>query len=1413
MTALISKLSHYFHPVKNLLLVIFFTQLPFNFLVAQEISTNAKELNKFARTKKNSYEKDRKKAFKAAEKNNWITFKVFENGKVMSLQSLDAEGNPLYLVTDNNSYAAATTRANKLYTNGGLGLTINGSSNFLKDKIGEWDGGSVYVSHQEFANNRILNKQATAAVSQHATHVAGTIMAAGIYPSAKGMAFGLQNLISYDFNGDANEMATEAVNGMLISNHSYGYIAGWNYNSSPSGGAAARWEWMGNNGEYEDYKFGYYDISAKNYDEICYQAPFYLPVKSAGNNRGETGPSVGQTYYRQVNGTWTQFTRTGGDIYSNDSYDCLSLTSNAKNILTVGAINGIPNGPFTPSNIQISSFSSFGPTDDGRIKPDVVGMGVSLTSTIETSPTSYGTLSGTSMSAPNVTGTLVLLQEAYAQKNTGNFMWSASLKGLVIHTADDAGNVGPDYIYGWGLVNAEKATKVILGDGAGSRSIHKIIQDELNQGVPKTLTLISSGAGPLVATICWTDPAGTPTQGSSFDDRTPKLVNDLDLRISDGALTYSPYRLDPEQPANVATTGDNSRDNVEKIIIPNAIPGKTYTLTINHKGTTLSSGKQAYSLILSGVGGSSYCAPALTGAPNSKIVGFSLANVTYTAAAGCSPAGYTDLTNQANQIIQVEAGATYPLSSVTLGTCGTQQDKIAKVYIDFNNDGAFNETNELVATQIPNPGSTGNLTFTGPIVIPSTVTIGNTSRVRIVVSETTDATTITSCGSYANGETLDMNIKFNAPSKDVGVAILIDPASGTCSKTGQTVTANVKNFGTGTVSGIGLTARIYNGTTLLNTLTGNYSGSIDSGMDVNITTTGGFNLIGGTTYTIVTETSLVGDLNPLNDLLSSIITTSTPPPVPNNLLVTKCGNASSYTLTGTSGGTIFWYKNATDALPVAFNLPGQSATYTEAGSNITTFHASVNDFSGKVGPATNTVFGVGSNAYLSGNNPSVLMKANAPVVLESAKLYIGAGGKITFIASKTNTGAEVSRVTLDVTPNGATGQVYPLNLLLPEAGDYTVSIEYENGASIFRNNSGVSGYPFKLGEVFSITGNTASDGTNANYYQAFYYYFYDLAVRSAGCTNTQRTAVTTSVLTAPTITKNGNILTSDAATGNQWFLNGISIPDANATTYNATQAGTYTVQKTVGTCTLKSAPIIVGVTFPLAYNNFNTVVVDETCRTNNNGSITITAVQALSYTAAVTSNGQTTNYPFVTSLTIPNLVAGAYAICITADGNNSYKICYSIVVGEPKDLAVLSQVNPVTNSVTLTLAGANTYQIQLNGQSYQTSSSSITLPLQMGNNQILVTTDKACQGAFDEAILVNDKATIYPNPFGDMLFIKLGGNQTSTVAVNISNSSGIKVFQQTYQNATGTLQINVSNLESGFYLLTVGDQTYKIFKK
>jgi subtilisin family serine protease len=112
--------------------------------------------------------------------------------------------------------------------------------------------------------------------------------------------------------------------------------------------------------------------------------------------------------------------------------------------LTVGAVNPLPFGPANSQDIAIVSFSSWGPTNDGRVKPDIVADGVDVLSCGSSGPASYITLSGTSMAAPNVTGSLYLLQEYYAQKNGGNFMRAATLKGLACHTAFDAGNTEPD---------------------------------------------------------------------------------------------------------------------------------------------------------------------------------------------------------------------------------------------------------------------------------------------------------------------------------------------------------------------------------------------------------------------------------------------------------------------------------------------------------------------------------------------------------------------------------------------------------------------------------------------------------------------------------------------------------------------------------------------------------------------------------------------------------------------------------------------------------------------------------------------------------------------------------------------------------------------------------------------------------
>ena len=533
-----------------------------------------------------------------ARQKNWALSMRDKNGGIAILQRVDDNGKPVYVSTDNNTTAAATIGTNKLYSGGSLGLSLSGSSNFLLNRIALWDGGNVLANHESL-NGRITNKDA-ASVILHSTHVAGTIMASGQFnPIARGMAYGLQKLITHDFNSDVSEMLSEAPN-LLLSNHSYGEIAGWYYNPSFS-----RWEFYGPAGFNEDPTFGLYSRQTQMWDSIAYLAPNYLIVKSAGNNRNQTGPAVGGNYWRfNSSQDMADAGARPAGISSNDGYDIISSYGTAKNILTIGAAYPIAAGYTQPSDVVLAPFSSWGPTDDGRIKPDVVADGVNVRSTSDQSTTSYATLSGTSMASPNVTGSLVLLQEYYAQLHGGTFMRSATLKGLVIHTADEAGpNAGPDYQYGWGLVNIAKAAAVIRDDGSTSPSKAQLIQEKvLNNGNTYTIGVTAISSAPLTVTLCWTDPKGAFTSDNDLNNSTPKLVHDLDVRVTlatDGTVFY-PWKLNRTAPSQAATKGDNNLDNVEKIEIPNPVAGKTYVITVSHKNT-LARGSQAFSLIVSGV--------------------------------------------------------------------------------------------------------------------------------------------------------------------------------------------------------------------------------------------------------------------------------------------------------------------------------------------------------------------------------------------------------------------------------------------------------------------------------------------------------------------------------------------------------------------------------------------------------------------------------------------------------------------------------------------------------------------------------------------------------------------------------------------------------------------------------------------
>jgi hypothetical protein len=973
------------------------------------------------------------------------------------------------------------------------------------------------------------------------------MIAKGVYAPAKGMSFGATTLQSYDFNDDETEMSAAAAN-LLLSNHSYGIVAGWDYNDSDG-----RWEWSGLPGDTVDYNFGFYDGKTANWDKIAYNAPYYLIVASAGNARQDNGPAVGETYYGYKSKTDQTFVNKGArpaGISNNDGYDIISTTGNSKNGITVGAVYPLLYGPKNRSDVVIAPFSSWGPTDDGRIKPDLVADGVNVLSVGVGNTTSYLTLSGTSMASPNVTGSLYLLQEYYAKKNNGAFMRSATIKGLVCHTAFDAGNVGPDYKFGWGLLNMTAAAQALTDNGGKSIVSEKTI----SQGQTQTYNVVASGSTLLAATISWTDPEGTATTEGVINSRTPKLVNDLDIRVSDGTTTFTPWVLDPEKPGQAATKGDNIRDNIEQVYIPNSVPGRAYIITVTHKGT-LRSGSQAYSLIVTGVGGAAYCASAPLSNADSRVNNVKLANIDNTPAAGCK--SYSDYTNLT---VQLEQAKIYPLS-LTLGTCGNNFNKAAKVFIDWNANGTF-EDNELIAT-------TGIINATGTyntnITVPGTVTAGAYSLMRVVLTETDDATTVKACGNYAKGETQDYRVQFLQTGIDAGVISVVSPGvGGTCSVS-TPVTVRLKNFGNAAISNIPVTVTITDANNVTATYNDTYKGTLQPSAEDNFTLSGQFNAVAGASYTVVATSNLAGDPVTGNNSITADITVNSPATI-GDLSAYYCSTTKQYELFGTGDGTVLWYKNANDVLPIA---AGAEAITTEAPVN-NTFYAGINDFKGSVGPATKNVFsGGGYNQF----TPYVSVHTAAPLLIQSARLYIGNPGKITFNVANAN-GQIVSTTTIDAVATRTTplagaqpddpndqGKVYDLNLSLPAAGDYQISVDFVDDATLYRNNSGVTGYPFKIGNIFSITGNGASN-TNGDTttYKGFYYYFYDMKVQSLGCPSAIRKAVT---LSKPIITQNGNTLTSSFADGNQWLLNGTVIDGATKVTFEPVQSGNYTVQVTL----------------------------------------------------------------------------------------------------------------------------------------------------------------------------------------------------------------------------------------------------------
>lgn len=252
--------------------------------------------------------------------------------------------------------------------------------------------------------------------------------------------------------------------------------------------------------------------------------------------------------------------------------------------------------------MMMTSYSSWGPTADGRIKPDLVACGDTGWVPATNSLTLYHQAGdeGTSYAAPAVTGSLGLLQELYERLygTNGIPLLASTYKGLAIHTADETGDdPGPDYRFGWGLMNTHSAAQLMV-DNAQWNSKPFIKEITLPSGEYSSFSVEADTNLPLRVTICWSDPPGAT------------LINDIDLRIIDpsGLQTNYPWVLNPTYGfrADPAIKDDNTVDNVEQVEVTNTVAG-AYTVLINHKeGDDLvnSGGEidgQEVSIILSGL--------------------------------------------------------------------------------------------------------------------------------------------------------------------------------------------------------------------------------------------------------------------------------------------------------------------------------------------------------------------------------------------------------------------------------------------------------------------------------------------------------------------------------------------------------------------------------------------------------------------------------------------------------------------------------------------------------------------------------------------------------------------------------------------------------------------------------------------
>jgi len=227
----------------------------------------------------------------------------------------------------------------------------------------------------------------------------------------------------------------------------------------------------------------------------------------------------------------------------------------------------------------------------------------------------------------------------------------------------------------------------------------------------------------------------------------------------------------------------------------------------------------------------------------------------------------------------------------------------------------------------------------------------------------------------------------------------------------------------------------------------------------------------------------------------------------------------------------------------------------------------------------------------------------------------------------------------------------------------------------------------------------------------------------------------------------------------------------------------------------------------LPANAFTIQTTAVNCSGNSNGIITITLASGLpegTYNAVLSENGQQLSTSTFTDgiVSFENLEGGNYELCFTVDTLSGFERCAGVALYEPQPLSVQSVVDPSGSEVALELTGGDTFEITVNGKTFVTSDSSISLPLDRIENTIEVRGAQDCQGVYTETIILSNEVFIYPNPvLNGKVSIYLGDASIESARAELYDFSGNKMYSKEQQATAGVIELNVNGLRPGIYMV------------